>query len=291
MFEGSCVALVTPMHEDGAVDTERFKELVEWHVSSGSQAIVVAGSTGESATLTDKEQDTLLTLALTVANQRIPIIAGTGTNSTKRTIEKTQRAAELGADACLVVTPYYNRPTQTGLLAHYSAIAQYTKVPLLLYNVPARTGCDLLPETVGRLSRLAGVVGIKEATGDVSRFTALKAQCASDFALYTGDDPTACESMLCGARGVISITANIVPSLMQQMCQAVLNKAVMLAQQKDAQLALLHKLLVVEPNPIPIKWALAAIGKIEPGLRLPLTVLSACYHAPLKAVLNQIGVE
>lgn len=278
MFKGACVALVTPMKNNGEVDEKTFSNLVEWHVSQGTQAIVVSGSTGESSTLTAQEQNHVLKRALVVANKRIPIIAGTGTNATRSTIERTEVAKSIGCDACLIVTPYYNRPTQVGLLAHYQAVDKAVNIPIILYNVPTRTACDLLPDTVAELSYCKNIIGIKEATGNLMRLEALKNQCASDFQYYSGDDPSAFEFLSRGGHGVISITSNVAPRLMQDMCQAILNKDFGMAQRFEHKLESLHRMMVVEPNPIPVKWALHYMGKIGETLRLPLTKLSEKYH-------------
>lgn len=279
MFKGSCAALVTPMKSNGEVDQKTLINLVEWHIEKGTQALVVCGSTGESATLSAQEQADVISWVVGAAKKRLPIIAGTGTNATQTTIERTRVAKELGVDACLVVAPYYNRPTQEGLLAHYRALNQAVDCPIILYNVPSRTGCDVLPETVAELSYLKNVIGIKEATGDLLRLERLKNQCAEDFLYFSGDDPTAHEFILRGGHGVISITANVAPSLMQKMCQAIFNKDFGSAQLFESKLAMLHRMLIAESNPIPVKWALHYLGKIGETLRLPLTSLSETYHS------------
>ncbi len=291
MFKGACVALVTPMNADGEVDEKTFSDLVEWHISKGTQAIVVSGTTGESATLTAKEQNQLLKLALNVANKRIPIIAGTGTNSTQTTIERSEGAKSLGADACLIVTPYYNRPTQLGLLAHYRAVEKAVNLPIILYNVPTRTACDLLPETVAELSYCKNIIGIKEATGNLMRLEALMNQCSKDFLYYSGDDPTAFEFISRGGHGVISITSNVAPFMMQKMCEAALNKDFDVAQRVEQKLGSLHRQLIAEPNPIPVKWALHHMGKIGETLRLPLTPLSERHHQTMIHALTMAESE
>lgn len=290
MFAGSCVALVTPMTATGEIDEMTFTRLIEWHIAQGTAAIVVAGTTGESATLSTKEQQHLISLAVRTARKRIPIIAGTGTNATASTIAHTQTAQELGADGCLIVTPYYNRPTQQGLIQHYSAVADTVNIPILLYNVPTRTGCDLLPETAAVLSEIPHIVGIKEATGNLSRLRALQEKCQPGFLFYSGDDPTAYEFMRQGGQGVISITANVVPALMTKMCRFALAKDDERASPLDKTLSLLHKMLIIEPNPIPVKWALHYLGKIPGGLRLPLTTLSAEHHEKVKKALQFAGI-
>lgn len=278
MFKGACCALVTPMDASGEVDEKALCNLVEWHISQGTQAIVVSGTTGESATLSAQEQIRILKKVLAVAQNRIQIIAGTGTNSTQSTIERTIAAADHNIAGCLIVTPYYNRPTQQGLYEHYRAIARVVDVPIILYNVPTRTGCDLLPDTIADLSYLKNIVAVKEATGNLSRLEALKNQCARDFMFYSGDDPTAFEFISRGGHGVISITSNVAPKLMQTMCQAALDKDYALAEQCEKKLAKLHRMMIVEPNPIPVKWALSYMGKIGKTLRLPLTPLSECHY-------------
>lgn len=286
MFVGSCVALVTPMKPNGEVDDKALNDLVEWHINEGTAAIVVSGTTGESPTLTIEEQAHILRMVLQIARKRIPIIAGTGTNATASTISRTQMAKELGADACLIVTPYYNRPTQTGLQLHFQKVAEQVKMPILLYNVPSRTGCDLQPETVAILSQTQHIIGIKEATGNLERLKALQEKCANNFLFYSGDDPTACEFILLGGHGVISITANAAPFAMQKMCLLALKKESQQAQAFDETLQALHKLCIIEANPIPIKWAMQYLGKIDSGIRLPLTTLASQYHEKMIQALN-----
>lgn len=290
MFKGSCVALVTPMKSQDTVDENALIDLVEWHIQQGTQAIVVAGTTGESATLTPEEQHRVISLVYKTAKKRIPIIAGTGTNSTATTISHTLAAQEIGVDACLVVTPYYNRPTQTGLIQHYSAVAEAVDVPIILYNVPTRTACDMQPETVAVLSEISNIIGIKEATGNLQRLAALKEKCKPGFKFYSGDDPTALEFMRLGGLGVISITANVVPDLMQRMCHLAITKALDDAKIVDDKLQPLHQMLIVEPNPIPVKWALHQTGKIANEIRLPLTQLSIEHHDKMKQALQIAGL-
>jgi len=290
MFKGSCVALVTPMKGQNEVDESALKDLVEWHIQQGTHAIVVAGTTGESATLTPEEQYRVTSLVYQVARKRIPIIAGTGSNSTATTISHTQAAEEIGVDACLIVTPYYNRPTQYGLVQHYSAVAKATKMPILLYNVPTRTACDMQPETVATLSNIPNIVGIKEATGNLQRLTALIEKCKPGFTFYSGDDPTALEFMRLGGHGVISITSNVAPNLMQQMCHFAVTKEFDKAKVLDDKLQPLHRMLIVEPNPIPVKWALYQTGKIANEIRLPLTELSIEHHDKMKQALQIAGL-
>lgn len=290
MFKGSCVALVTPMKGQNAVDENALVDLVEWHIEQGTQAIVVAGTTGESATLTHQEQCRITTLVYQAAKKRIPIIAGTGTNSTATTITHTQAAKEIGVDACLIVTPYYNRPTQNGLIQHYSAVAKAVNIPIILYNVPTRTACDMQPETVATLSDISNIIGIKEATGNLQRLTALIEKCKTGFKFYSGDDPSALEFMRLGGDGVISITANVVPNLMQRMCHFAMTKAYDQAKMLDDKLQPLHRMLIVEPNPIPVKWALHQAGKIANEIRLPLTTLSIEHHDKMKQALQIAGL-
>ena len=247
---------------------------------------MVAGSTGEAATLSVEEQQQLLKLVIKTAARRIPVIAGTGTNSTATTIQRTQMAADLGADACLIVTPYYNRPTQEGLIQHFTQVAKAVDIPIILYNVPTRTACDMQAPAVGVLSALPNVIGIKEATGSLERLQELKKVCTADFRYYSGDDLTTCDFILQGGHGSISVTANIMPNMMQKMCQFALNKAIKEAKALDEVLHPLHQLLFIEPNPIPVKWALNHLGKIDTGIRLPLTPLTAKHHAKLKEALQ-----
>lgn len=290
MFQGSIVALITPMTATGEFDAPRFRALIEIHIKAGTNAIVVLGTTGESPTIMGNERHNIIKLAVEVSSGRIPIIAGTGTNSTLKTIYETEQAMELGVDACLIVTPYYNRPTQEGLYQHYRAVAEAVSIPILLYNNPSRTGCDLLPETVVRLSHISNIMGIKDATGDLARGKALVAMCHKKFTLLTGDDASALAFMLQGGHGDISVTANVAPKLMHDMCSAALSNNVQLAGELNTRLMPLHKTLFVEPNPIPVKWAVQQLGLIEEGIRLPLTPLSDQYHAVVKEAMEVSGV-
>lgn len=290
-FKGSMVALVTPMHEDGTIDVAALERLIEWHIDAGTEAIIVAGTTGESATLSPDEHMALVASVVKQVKGRIPVIAGTGTNATRSTLQLTERAASAGADACLIVTPYYNKPTQAGLIRHYQTIADHTSVPIILYNVPGRTACDLLPETVAVLSQHKKIVGIKEATGKLERLHQLQQSCAPDFAIYSGDDATALDYMLAGAHGVISVTANIAPAQMRAMCTAALAKDENTARRLDESLQLLHQRLFVESNPIPAKWALEIMGKIKSGIRLPLLPLDKRYHQEVKEAMQNAGVS
>jgi len=291
MIRGSLVALVTPMTDDGAVDQVALERLVEWHIAEGTDAIVAVGTTGESATLDEEEHCHTIRRVVEIVNGRIPVIAGTGANSTSEAISLTQCAKAAGADACLLVTPYYNKPTQEGLYQHHKAIADAVDIPQILYNVPGRTAVDMQPETIVRLSSISNIIGVKEATGDLTRIEKLRAEVPADFAIYSGDDATAREAMLLGADGDISVTANVAPKAMHEMCQAALNKDADAAVNIDANLSGLHKSLFVESNPIPVKWALGAMGMMGFGIRLPLTRLSAHAEAPVRDALAQAGIE
>ena len=291
MFAGSLVALVTPMESDGGLAMDAFDQLLDWHVESGTNGIVVAGTTGESATLTIEETQALVERAVKRINGRIPVIAGSGTNSTAMTIERSELMAGAGADACLIVTPYYNKPTQEGLYQHYRAIEAKCPVPILLYNVPGRTCCDMLPETVARLAELKGIVGVKEATAGDERAQEIRALCGSDFAILSGDDQTVLECMAAGADGVISVTANLAPELVSKMCALVRDGKVAEAAVIDEKLSLLSRDLFVEANPIPVKWAMHRMGLIPDGLRLPLTPLAAEYHAIVELAMEHAEID
>ncbi len=290
MFNGSMVALVTPMATDGSVDLAALAALVEWHLAEGTDALVVVGTTGEAPTLEPAEQLSVVRETIRVVRQRVPVIVGTGSNATRHTVAATRAAAAAGADAALVVVPYYNRPTQDGMFQHFSAVAAEGGLPVILYNVPGRTVADLLPETAARLSRVAGIVGIKEATGEVARVSAILGAARDGFEVYSGDDATAREAILAGARGVISVTANLVPAAMHRMCAAALAGDVAAAAGFDAPLAGLHRELFCEPNPIPVKWALAEMGRIPAGIRLPLTPLAAAYHPRVRSAMRAAGL-
>jgi 4-hydroxy-tetrahydrodipicolinate synthase len=290
MIRGSIVALVTPMEESGAIEWARLRELVEWHIAEGTHAIVAVGTSGESPTLNVDEHLRVVEEVVQQAAGRLPVIAGTGANATSEAIELTARAREAGADACLLVTPYYNKPTQEGLYRHYLAVADAVTIPQILYNVPGRTGCDLLPETVLRLADHPNVVGIKEATGDLERARTLIAARPQGFAVYSGDDASATALMLAGGAGDISVTANVAPAAMARLCQLALAGATEEACAADAALAELHDQLFLESNPIPVKWALARMGRIGPGIRLPLTPLAAEHRASLERALRAAGL-
>ncbi|MBI3560234.1 MAG: 4-hydroxy-tetrahydrodipicolinate synthase [Gammaproteobacteria bacterium] len=289
MFKGSMVALVTPMTEDGAIDEAALEVLVEFHISNGTDAIVSVGTTGESATLDEEEHCYVMRRTVVLARGRIPVIGGTGSNSTREAIELTRCAKEAGCAACLLVTPYYNKPTQEGMYLHFKAVAEAVAIPQIPYNVPGRTAVDLLPATVGRLAKIQHIIGIKEASGDLARVTALRELCGGAFELYSGDDATAMEFMLRGGQGVISVTSNVAPKAMQAMCAAAIAGDRKRASAIDASLLGLHTKLFVEANPIPVKWALHKMGLIAPGIRLPLTPLSPQYHAEISAALKQAG--
>ena len=290
MFSGSLVAIVTPMTPDGAVDFAAFERLIEFHVQAGTDALVVTGTTGESATLQKSEHIEVVATAVRIAGGRLPVIAGTGSNSTAQTVDLSREVDALNVDGFLVVTPYYNKPTPDGLVAHFLAVADAVDKPVMLYNVPGRTAVDMLPDTVSRLSPHANIFGIKEATGDVSRVASLRELCGDDFGLYSGDDATAREFMLAGGDGVVSVTANIAPAAMAAMCKAALAGEAEKAAGLDAPLEALHRDLFVEANPIPVKWALQEMGLIESGIRLPLLPLSAPNQPCVTAALSQAGV-
>ncbi len=287
MIKGSLVALVTPMLADGEVDEDRLGRLIDWHIEQGTDGIVAVGTTGESATLDEDEHCHVIRRTVELAAGRVPVIAGTGANATSEAITLTRCAQRAGADACLLVTPYYNKPTQEGLYLHHKAVAEAVDIPQILYNVPGRTACDMLPETVGRLAAVENIVGVKEATGDLSRVTRIRDLVGPDFALYTGDDATACKFLLLGGDGSISVTANVAPAAYHRMCVAAINADRATAEAEDAPLSGLHEALFVESNPIPVKWALAEMGLIREGIRLPLTWLSASAHETVRAALRQ----
>ncbi len=289
MFHGSMVALVTPMHTDGSVDYESLRKLVEFHIDNGSDAIVAVGTTGESATLDEKEHCEVIRQVVEMAGGRIPIIAGTGANSTREAIDLTRCAMEAGADACLLVTPYYNKPTQEGLYQHFKAVAEAVPIPQILYNVPGRTAVDMSNETTERLSHISNIVGIKDATGDMVRGRDLIERCAGRLDVYSGDDATTLDLIALGGKGCISVTANILPRAMHEMCAAALAGDQAGAAQINERLMPLHKNLFVESNPIPVKWALYEMGLIPAGIRLPLTVLSAQHQDTVRQAMQQAG--
>ena len=287
MFSGSMVALVTPMHADGRVDQKSLAKLVEFHVENGTDAIIAMGTTGESATLDEKEHCLVIKQIVDMADNRIPVIAGTGANSTTEAIRLTQCAMSAGADACLLVTPYYNKPTQEGLYQHFKKIAETVAIPQILYNVPGRTAVDMLPETVARLAGIPNIVGIKEATGSLERGQQIIEECGDKLDVYSGDDATAMELILLGAKGDISVTANVAPKAMHEMCAAALAGDRETATAINDRLLALHSKLFVESNPIPVKWALYEMGLIPEGIRLPLTTLDAQYHDVIRDAIKQ----
>ena len=274
MIQGSIVALVTPMDNEGNVDKEGLKNLVEYHIQKETDALVIMGTTGESATLNEDEHCDVIRLAVDYVKGRIPVIAGTGANSTSEAILLTQRAKEAGADACLLVTPYYNKPTQEGLFLHYQKIAKTVDIPQILYNVPGRTACDMLPETIAKLSTINNIVGVKEATGELGRLQTIRDLCGDEFAIYSGDDITSCAFCLLGGNGSITVTGNVAPQLVHQMIAAAMAGDQKTAEMIDAKLVALHKHLFIQSNPIPVKWAVAKLGLMSSGIRLPLTWLT-----------------
>ncbi len=290
MITGSLVAIVTPMTPSGAIDFDGLTRLIEWHIESGTNGLVVAGTTGESATLTKPEHIGVIEAAVAAARGRVPVIAGTGSNSTVQTVELSRAVDSLGVDGYLVVTPYYNKPPQRGLVEHFQAVADSVTRPVMLYNVPGRTGVDLLPETVRELAAHPRIFGIKEATGDLARVRVLRELCGADFALYSGDDATAREFMLGGGQGVVSVTANVAPAAMAAMCAAALAGNAAEAERLDAPLAGLHRDLFIESNPIPVKWALSRMGRIQSGIRLPLVTLVEEAQGAVAEALQAAGV-
>lgn len=290
MFHGSMVALVTPMREDGAVDENCLAQLVEFHVENGTDALVVVGTTGEASTLDEEEHCKVIRRVVEMAGGRLPVIAGTGANSTREAIDLTRCAMEAGADACLLVTPYYNKPTQEGLFRHFQAVAEAVPIPQILYNVPGRTACDMSNDTVERLAGISNIVGIKDATGDMVRGKELIERCGDRIDIYSGDDATTLDLMSLGGKGGISVTANVAPQAMHEMCAAALNGDLERAATINNKLMPLHKSLFVEANPIPVKWALHEMGLIPGGIRLPLTMLSEQYHEQVRLAMEQAGV-
>ena len=287
---GSLVAIVTPMHEDGSLDVASMRRLVDFHAQEGTDAIVVVGTTGESPTVTVDEHHELIRLVVEHAAGRVPVIAGTGANSTAEAIEMTQFARQAGASAALSVVPYYNKPTQEGLYRHFRAIAEAVDIPLILYNVPGRTVADMSNDTTLRLARIPNVVGVKDATGSIDRGCELMARAPEDFAVYSGDDPSACALMLLGAQGNISVVANVAPRLMHEMCAAALKGDLAKARELHFRLLGLHRQLFCEANPIPVKWACQQLGLIEDGIRLPLTPLSPECHERVRLAMRQVGL-
>lgn len=292
MLNGSIVAMITPMNMDGTVDYNSLEKLIEFHIDQGTDAIVSVGTTGESATLPLDEHIAVVSQTVKFAAGRIPIIAGNGANATNEAIEITKKLSKVGVNAMLGVTPYYNKPTQKGLVAHFNAVAASTDIPQILYNVPGRTAVDLLPETVGELVNTANIIGIKEATGDLMRVSALREICGDKFKLYSGDDATACEFLLLGGNGVISVANNIVPKAFRAMCHAAMDGDAQKARELDMPLRGLYSDLFCEANPIPVKWAVHKMGLIPTGhIRLPLTELSECFHSQLISAMKKAQIE
>ena len=290
MFQGSLVALVTPMREGGAIDEDAMQRLVDFHVEQHSDALIAVGTTGESATLNEDEHCQLLRRTVEMAAGRIAVIAGTGANSTREAIDLTRCALDAGVDACLLVTPYYNKPTQEGLYQHYKTVAEAVPIPQILYNVPGRTAVDMLPETVERLAPIDNIIAIKEATGDMDRARWLVERCGEQLDIYSGDDATAMELMLLGGKANISVTANVAPRAMHDMCAAALSGDRETASAINASLESLNQCLFVESNPIPVKWALHEMGLIPEGIRLPMTTLSAEHHETVRQALREAGL-
>jgi len=291
MFNGSMVAMVTPMAADESVDSEALARLVEFHIEQGTDAIVAVGTTGESATLTHEEHAQVIADVVRLVNGRVPVIGGTGANSTHEAIELTRAAEKAGVDACLLVTPYYNKPTQEGLYLHYKAVAEAVSIPQILYNVPGRTACDMLGPTVVKLAEIDNIVGIKEATGDIDRIHELVGNCGDDFDVLSGEDWLCCETMLAGGKGVISVTANVAPRQMHEMSVAAVAGDAERARKLDARLQPLHKGLFLESNPIPVKWAVEQLGLIGPALRLPMTPLSEHLYDDVREAMAAAGIN
>ena len=289
MFRGSMVAIATPMQADGAVDFNALDRLVDFHLENNTDVIIPAGTTGESATLDHREHCQVIKRVVDRVNGRVPVIGGTGANSTWEAISLTRCAAEAGVDACLLVTPYYNKPTQEGLYQHYKKVAEEVDIPQILYNVPSRTACDMLPETVARLAQIKNIIGVKEASGELDRGIKIKQLCGPDFMVVSGEDAQAMDSILAGGQGVISVTANVAPRLMHDMCMAALAGDRATAEQLNAKLEDLHRELFIESNPIPTKWALHEMGLVPAGIRLPLTALDEQYHATVRQALKKAG--
>jgi len=290
MITGSMVAIVTPMDAQGELDWPALDKLIDFHIQEGTNAIVAVGTTGESATLNVSEHVEVLRRVVKQVNGRIPVIAGTGANCTREAVELTQNARKVGADACLLVTPYYNKPTQEGLYQHFKHIAEAVDIPQILYNVPGRTVCDMLPETAIRLSVIKNIIGIKEATGDIERAKQIIAGVDSDFLVYSGDDATAYQLMLAGGKGNISVTANVAPRAMSELCRLAMAGEAQAAKELNDSLMPLHEKLFVEANPIPVKWALYEMGLIDKGIRLPLTWLSEQYHEQVRQALRETAI-
>ncbi|MDB5935720.1 MAG: 4-hydroxy-tetrahydrodipicolinate synthase [Massilia sp.] len=290
MIKGSIVAIVTPMHADGSLDYPGLRKLIDWHIAEGTDGIVIVGTTGESATVSVEEHCELVKLAVEHTKGRIPIIAGTGGNSTEEAIKLTRHAKEVGADATLQVVPYYNRPTQEGMYRHFKAIAEAVDLPVILYNVPGRTVADMSNDTVLRLAAIPNIVGLKDATGNIGRGAELLRLAPKSFAVYSGDDPTAMALMLLGGAGNISVTANVAPRAMHELCAAAMAGEVAKAIAINNKVIPLHAKLFVEPNPVPVKWAMAEMGLMPAGLRLPLAPLASEFHDTVRAAMREAGV-
>ncbi len=295
MLQGCLVAIVTPMFDDGSLDLDALRALIDFHIAAGTDGIVIVGTTGESPTVDVDEHCLLIKTTVAHVNGRCAVVAGTGANSTSEAIELTAKAKALGVDACLLVAPYYNKPSQEGLYQHYAAVANAVDIPQILYNVPSRTGCDISNDTALRLAKLKNIVGIKDATGGIERGTDLILRAklmpeTGDFAIYSGDDATGVALMLLGGHGVISVTANVAPKLMHEMCVAALAGNVKKACEVNAKLFALHQKLFIEPNPIPVKWVLQQMGLIKTGIRLPMVNLSEQYHETLRAAMRQADI-
>ena len=290
MIKGSIVAIVTPMHPDGSLDYDGLRKLIDWHIAEGTDSIVIVGTTGESPTVSMEEHCELIKVAVEHTAKRIPVIAGTGGNSTAEAIELTAFAKKVGADASLQVVPYYNRPTQEGMYLHFKTIAEAVDLPVILYNVPGRTVADMSNETILRLAQVKGIVGVKDATGNIARGTDLIRLAPKDFAVYSGDDATAIALMLYGGAGNISVTANVAPRDMHELCVAAMSGNIARAVELNNKLLPLHNKLFVEPNPVPVKWAMQEMGLIPSGMRLPLAPLGASFHDTVRAALRESGV-
>jgi 4-hydroxy-tetrahydrodipicolinate synthase len=290
MIKGSIVAIVTPMHADGSLDYPGLRKLIDWHIAEGTDGIVIVGTTGESATVSVEEHCELIRATVEHAKGRIPVIAGSGGNSTAEAIKLTEFAKEAGADAALVVVPYYNRPTQEGMYQHFKAIAEAVDLPIILYNVPGRTVADMSNETIARLAVIPNIVGVKDATGNIGRGTDLLRMVPKSFAVYSGDDPTAMALMFCGGAGNISVTANVAPRAMHELCVAAMSGDIAGAVAINNKMIPLHQKLFVEPNPVPVKWALTEMGMMPPGIRLPLVSLAEECHDTVRGALREAGV-
>ena len=290
MIKGSIVAIVTPMHADGSLDYPGLNKLIDWHIAEGTDGIVIVGTTGESATVNVEEHCALVKATVEHAKGRIPIIAGAGGNSTAEAIELTRYAKAAGADAVLQVVPYYNRPTQEGMYQHFKAIAEAVDIPVILYNVPGRTVADMSNETIVRLAAVKNIIGVKDATGNIGRGLDLLRLAPKEFAVYSGDDPSAVALMLAGGKGNISVTANVAPRAMHEMCKAAMAGEISKAIEINNKMFPLHQKLFVEPNPVPVKWALAEMGMMPAGIRLPLVPLAAEYHETVRGALREAGL-